>query len=166
MTRDIDNYNGGNGNFPKITSQLLFQLGKQLQSYEEDNKLLETKNKELETKNKELKEENEELKEYGLNYTNIRKDTYPSELLSTDSLRIKINENRIVNGLKGKVTKRDINERAVELGMLIMNGGDIISVTEEYIGKVIKHSNTIAYFNNDCYKKIVDSFSPNYRVNK
>lgn len=104
-----------------------------------------------------------EYEEYGVLPSKVHVDSEPSAILSTTNIVKQVNDYRVMNLLSGTICKYDVNKRAEELGMVIMEGNYIKSVCEIYSKKIIIHSKTIAYFSNDCYKQIVDSFKPGSR---
>lgn len=154
MSNDITNFNGGSIDLPLST--VLYNLAKREEIREKELSLIQNECKEL-------KDKLQEHEEYGVLPSKVRVDGEPSDILSTPNIVKQVNEYRLINFLRGTICKYDVNKRAEELGMVIMEGNYIKSVCEIYSKKIIIHSKTIAYFSNDCYKRIVDSFKPDSR---
>lgn len=168
MTNDIDKFIGGKlGNGDHTVSEFLFQFAKQVQGYETEIMNLQGKNTDLtnklvdeQAKNKLLEDTIHNHEEYGVRESKIHADTQPSKLLdSKEAVRV-INDTRAMSGLKGNITKYDVNKKAEELEMVKMEGSYIVSVCDKYSSQINIRSKTIVEFSNECFRIIVDSFKP------
>lgn len=148
-----------------VNSRFLRELADQMEKNEVNQERLLSENTALKIENKSLKEENnrkdkiiESQKRYGINSSEST-SSRPREDLTTLVAMHHINDTRKHNGIKGRVTKEDINKVIEDAGLIIMEGPRVIGITSEGRHKVSIQAQTVVKMNNEVWNYIIDKFT-------